>query len=151
MQSVSTQKSRVQVCSRLYFPEVSNKGVSLFFRETSTLQVSWLILYPHSPMVQKCCLKKHNQFLWTPGAGLLSVHGHEWHRDSHQDTDDKLLYLWPPWAALVSAGIQFFSEVIAFASSSHQPPMPSSPMLPQPVFYFLWGAATLFANATIVS
>lgn len=45
------------------------------------------------------------------------------------------------------------SEVIAFASFNHQPtPHASLRHAPHPEFYFLWGgAATLFANATIVS
>lgn len=89
-------------------------------------------------------------FLWTPGTGLLSVHGHEWHREPirTQKTGCSICDL-PGLLWLQQA---FFSEVITFASFSLLPPPCSPPPRSvTPCLIFFGGAATLFANATIVS
>lgn len=56
------------------------------------------------------------------------------------DTDDRLLYLWPPWAALVPAGIHPFSLLPALTTNPHA----SLPHAPHPEFHFLWGGQRLY-------
>lgn len=118
------------MCSGLYFPEVLSKDVILYFRETKRAPGVMAGFVPSQyDGAEALFVETYPVFLWTPRAGLLSVHGHEGH--------SRIPMTGCPISVL--PGLLWFQQafiLFAFAGFNHQPPMPPSPMLPTPSFIF---------------